>query len=69
MTEHEMKRRTDYGLVTDYNPQGFFPLRYQGHTLLIFPKLDRQTSHIVFPVALGLGAPEVTLTPSSYCLE
>lgn len=69
MTEHEMKRRTDYGLVTDYNPQGFFPLRYQGHTLLIFPKFDRQTSHIVFPVALGLGAPEVTLTPSSDCLE
>ena len=64
MTEREMKRRTDYGLVTDYNPRGFFPLRYQGRTLLIFPLIDRYTSHVVFPVALGSRAPEVTLTPA-----
>ena len=64
MTEREMKRRTDYGLVTDYNPRGFFPLRYQGRTLLIFPLIDRHTSHVVFPVALGSRAPEVTLTPA-----
>jgi hypothetical protein len=63
MTEREMKRRTDYGLVTDYNPRGFFPLRYQGRTLLIFPLINSQTSHIVFPMALGSKAPEVTLTP------
>lgn len=62
MTENEMKRRTDYGLVTDYNPQGFFPLRYQGRILLIFPAIDSQTSHIVFPLALGLNPPEATLT-------
>lgn len=64
MTDREMKRRTDYGLVTDYNPRGFFPLLYQGQTLLIFPLIDRHTSHIVFPIALGSSAPEVTLTPS-----
>ena len=63
MTEREMKRRTDYGLVTDYNPRGFFPLRYQGRTLLIFPLINSQTSHVVFPMALGSKAPEVTLTP------
>lgn len=63
MTAEEKKRRESYGLVTDYNPCGFFPLRYQGHTLLIMPLMNNYTSRVVFPIALGFGAPDVTLFP------
>ncbi len=63
MPKHEMKRRTDYGLVTDYNPQGFFPLRYQGQSLLIIPLIGSHISRVVFPIELGYDASEVTLFP------
>ena len=63
MTARERARREDYGLMTDYNPQGFYPLRYKGLNLLIFPLIDAHTSRIVFPVELGLDAPEASLVP------
>ena len=63
MTIEEKKRRESYGLVTDYNPCGFFPLRYQGRTVLIMPYMSGYISHVAFPVALGYDAPEVTLFP------
>lgn len=62
MSAHERERRENYGLVTDYNPQGFYPLRYQGRSLLIFPLVDSHTSRVVFPVELGLDAAEASLS-------
>ena len=63
MSAEEKNRRESYGLVTDYNPCGFFPLRYQGRTILIMPFMSNHTSRVVFPIALGFDAPEVTLFP------
>lgn len=62
LTDDERQRREDYGLVTDYNPCGFYPLRYQGMNLLIFPLMTSGISQIVFPIELGLDAPEVSLS-------
>ena len=62
MSERERACRTRYGLVTDINPQGFFPLRYNGNVLLILPVADRTMSYIDIPLGLGNHAPGVRLT-------
>lgn len=65
LTDEEMDRRRNYGLTTDYNPMGFFPLRYQGHILLVMPVPTPDCTRIVIPLGLNSGDPEVTLTPRS----
>ena len=62
LTEKELAYRRRYGLSTDYTPCGFYPLRYQGKLLLIFPILDEGISHVVFPIDDNLPPSEVTLT-------
>ena len=63
LSQDEMQRRVNYGLTTDYNPVGFFPLRYQGRILLILPQFTWDISHIVIPLGMEPDAPELTLTP------
>ena len=63
MTPAERQRRANYGLVTDYNPKGFYPLMYQGHCLLIAPLPDSSTSRLVFPLEYGSDPAELCLTP------
>ena len=63
MSRQERARREDYGLVTDYNPQGFYPLRYRGRSLLILPVADTHTSRIEFPMGLDADAAVVSLFP------
>ena len=63
MTPAERQRRANYGLVTDYNPKGFYPLMYQGHCLLIAPLPDSSTSRMVFPLEYGSDPAELCLTP------
>ena len=61
LSSQELSRRQDYGLVTDYDPQGFFPLRYKGRIMLIMPMPTRAISHIVIPLGIEPGSLEVTL--------
>ena len=63
LSPEEMERRVNYGLITDYNPMGFFPLRYQGRILLVMPEFTRDISHIVIPLAMPPEDTELTLTP------
>lgn len=62
LTVAERERRHNYGLITDYTPQGFYPLSYQGHNFLIFPLMDSTTSRIVFPLDYDLSRGEVTIS-------
>jgi uncharacterized membrane protein YhaH (DUF805 family) len=61
MTAQEKEHRANYGLTTEYTPQGFYPLYYQGRHMLIFPMNMSGISHIVFPLELGLTPKEATL--------
>ena len=61
MSPQELSRRLDYGLVTDYDPQGFFPLRYQDRLLLILPMPTQAISRIVIPLGIDPESPEVEL--------
>ena len=46
----ELEYRRNYGLYTDRTPHGFYPLRYQGRLLLIFPSLEDNVERIEFPI-------------------
>lgn len=61
LSSQELSRRQDYGLITDYDPQGFFPLRYNGRIMLIMPMPTQAISHIVIPLGIEPGSPELTL--------
>jgi len=63
MTADEQTRRANYGLVTDYNPMGFYPLLYKGKYFFIAPLPDSTTSRMVFPLEYGSAPREVTLIP------
>ena len=62
LTVAERERRHNYGLITDYTPQGFYPLSYQGLNLLVFPLMDNTTSRIVFPLDYDVSWGEVTIS-------
>ncbi len=62
LTDQDKAYRRRYGLATDYTPHGFYPLRYQGKLLLIFPSMGEDISHVVFPIDGNKPATEVTLT-------
>lgn len=62
MSPAERERRHNYGLITDYTPQGFYPLSYQGLNLLVFPLMDNTTSRIVFPLDYDVSRDEVTIS-------
>ena len=62
LTAEDAQRRADYGLVTEYTPYGFYPLRYQGRNFFIFRLPSRFIDHIVFPVGMGFKPEEATLT-------
>lgn len=61
LTQEEMERRTNYGLTTEYNPMGFFPLRYHGRILLVLPMPSPDVTHIVIPLGTEPEDGEVTL--------
>ena len=61
LTQEEKERRTNYGLTTEYNPMGFFPLRYQGHILLVLPMPTQDVTHIVIPLGTEPDDGEVTI--------
>lgn len=50
LSSAELEYRRNYGLYTDRTPHGFYPLRYQGRLLLIFPSLDDNVERIEFPI-------------------
>ena len=62
LTPEEIAYRQRYGLITEYNQRGFYPLRYEGKILLVFPLMDRSISHVVFPLTEGKDADEATIT-------
>ena len=62
ITPEELAYRRKYGLITEYNYKGFYPLRYEGEILLVFPLMDSNISHVVFPLDEGLHPDEATIT-------
>ena len=62
LTDDELAYRRKYGIVTDYTPRGFYPLRYQGRLLLVFPLMEKNISRVVFPVEGGKSPAEATVT-------
>lgn len=61
LTQDDVDFRRKYGLSTDQVQCGFYPLRYQGQVLLVFPAIDNNTSSVVFPIDFN-GDTQVTLT-------
>ena len=59
----EQAMRSDYGITTDYSPRGFYPLAYQGRSLLILPPVESTTARIVIPLSLNPEDGEITLSP------
>ena len=59
--QEEREFRRQYGLVSDIEYKGFFPLYYQGKHLLIFPLIDAATTHIVIPLDYTQELGEMTL--------
>lgn len=62
LTDDELAYRRKYGIVTDYTPRGFYPLRYQGRLLLVFPLMEKNILRVVFPVEGGKSPAEATVT-------
>lgn len=48
----EAARRKQYGIATDYDPHGFYPLEYQGHCYLIAERPTADVAMMTFPMAL-----------------
>lgn len=47
---HEQQRRRDYGITIDYDPAGFYPLKYQGRCYLVCEKPADTPCHLTFPL-------------------
>ena len=62
LSQEEMQRRVNYGLTKEYNPMGFFPLRYQGRILLVLPQPADVINCIVIPLGMDPEEGEVTLS-------
>ena len=62
LSPDELERRVNYGLTREYDPQGFYPLRYQGRILLVMPLPTPDVTHIVIPLGIDQDSPEVTLS-------
>ena len=57
----EMAHRRRYGLPTDYDPHGFYPLVYQGQCYLITDAPDSFDIRMVFPLTLPPDVQELTI--------
>ena len=62
LTADEIAYRRKYGLITDYNNKGFYPLRYDGEILLVFPLMNSDISYVTFPLGFTAHDNEVTIT-------
>lgn len=62
LSEQEIAHRRRYGLPTESISYGFYPLRYQGRLLLVFPPMNDQFERIVFPIDHEVPPCEVTIT-------
>ena len=50
LSADEIAFRRRYGITTDRIDYGFYPLRYQGRMLLIFPAIDENVGSVEFPI-------------------
>lgn len=57
----EATRRKQYGIATDYDPHGFYPLEYQGHCYLIAERPTADVAMMTFPMALPPEEHEVNI--------
>ena len=57
----EALRRKQYGIATDYDPHGFYPLEYQGHCYLIADRPDTDVAMMTFPMSLPPAEHEVNI--------
>lgn len=58
----EMAHRRHYGIPTEWDPHGFYPIVYQGQCYLIADPSDGFDSQSVFPLTLPPDPEEVTIT-------
>ena len=61
LSEEEFRRH--YALGSGWIPHGFYPLRYQGRLLLIFPSIGRDVERVEFPIDHLEPETMVTLKP------
>ena len=59
----EIEFRRSYGLATDRTSYGFYPLRYQGRLVLVFPLMDKSVGSVEFPIDHLEPATLVTFKP------
>ena len=69
LTSAERQRRQDYGLTSEFSPQGFFPIIYHGQRFLILPLPDSTVTRITIPLGITPQAPTITLTPAGQSKE
>jgi len=69
LTPAERQRRQDYGLTSEFSPQGFFPIIYHGQRFLILPLPDSTVTRITIPLGITPQAPTMTLTPAGQSKE
>ena len=61
LDEKEVERRRNYAISTDYTPQGYYPLRFQGKHLLICPLPEEDVSSVVISFEGDISEGEMTL--------
>jgi len=57
----EQQRRRNYGITIDYDPAGFYPLKYQGKCYLICKAPDAMVGSVIFPLWLSTGGQELRI--------
>ena len=63
LSPEEEEYRRHYGLGSGWVPHGFYPLRYQGRLLLIFPTIGSDVERVEFPIDHLEPATMVTFKP------
>ena len=61
LSDEEAQRRHNYGINIDYEPAGFYPLRYQGQCYLICEAPATGVTRIIFPIWLHPGDTTIPL--------
>ncbi|MBO4804380.1 MAG: hypothetical protein J5503_07505 [Muribaculaceae bacterium] len=62
LSQEDVNYRLKYGLATDNIQLGFYPLRFEDRTVLVFPSIDDNVASVSFPIDFN-GETQVTLTP------
>ncbi len=62
LSAEDVKFRETYGLSSNYEYKGFYPLYFKGRQLLILPRIDDATTRIEVPLDYNRGMGKMTLS-------